>query len=183
MRLACVLWVVALVGCDVQPADIPFPEPNDLGARLFADTVIGLTKGGSVTSCNNALGACGGAPTGTSSTAPGCTGNPALGPNDGKGYALGPNDRLEVAFRCGQVLDRTVNGNPAPDLKIWATLTGSASAVIEVRKDEAEYRTLGVLAGSTNSFDLTRIPTDLARYVRITAGGLGGVEIDAVEAL
>ena len=67
---------------------------------------------------------CGGTPT----EAPICYPHPVLGPPDMMSYTLGPNGTIELAFRCGQIIDRTTGSTGLPDFRIYGTFEPNSSA-------------------------------------------------------
>ncbi|HJZ89017.1 MAG TPA: hypothetical protein VKN99_27790 [Polyangia bacterium] len=164
-------------GCSIESPKVPAPGGGDAsadgGGRVFADTVIAYTVGGQVTTCVDALPPCGAAPAGS------CASNPALGPNDGRTFDLGMGGRIELGFRCAEVVER---GSP-DDFKIWATVAMGARAVVEVSWDGSLYQVVGTLDRPDETFDLARVPIETIRFVRVSDQGAGGIAIDAVEAL
>jgi hypothetical protein len=99
-------------------------------------------------------------------------------------FDLGAGGRLEMAFRCGVVVDRTAEGGQAaPDLQIWSTVRPGGQALVEVSLDGTTYAPLDFLTSSNQTFDLARIGARYIRFVRIADEGQGGIGIDALQAL
>lgn len=177
--LLCVA-AVAIAGACVSSApviDLPNLGGLDAGSR-YADSVISLFVGGQLLDCSASLPDCdAGVPqTGV------CGGNPALGPPDGRLLSLGAGDSVALGFTCTGYVTAHAD---AGDLAVYGTLGdgGAAYAVVEVSDDGNAFEPLGILdGGSPQTFSLSTVPTDRARYVRLTGAG-AGVAIDAVQAL
>ncbi len=173
---------VSLAACGNEPPEIPPPTADALVSGGWADTLIALGDGvAAPETCTDSLPICeaGVVSTGT------CPANAALGPMDGAFHTLPPGGRLEVAFRCGAILEHpSTNGTATFDFKIWATVPEGAIAQVELSVDGSAYVSYFTLDQSDKSFDLARTnELEFARFIRIIGGDVAGIQIDAIEAL
>ena len=181
MRSWYLVLGLVLTACSVTAPSVHSPpdRPLDGGTTGFVDTVIATSLAGVEQTCVTLLPDCDG-----SLAAGACSDDSVvLGPKDGQTRMLGDGDAIEVAFRCGAVIEKGgMNAMITHELKIWATVPESGSAVVEVSLDGAKFETLDFLDTSDKEFDLERIHAQVVRYVRIRATGVG-VQLDAIEAL
>ena len=176
------LLALSLAACGSEPPEIPPPTADAIVSGGWADTLIAVGDGvAAPATCTDVLPECeaGVVSTGT------CPANAALGPMDGAFHALPRGGRLEVAFRCGAILEHpSTNGTAPMDFKIWATVPEGAIAQVELSVDGSTYVSYFTLDQSNKSFDLARTnELQFARFIRIVGGDVAGIQIDAIEAL
>jgi len=181
LALALLLGAGAVACAEPPTVDTPPGDAPDAGGRAFADTLVGYSVDGQPVTCTEGLAACG-EPAGGACA--GDAGQAAVGPNDAMRFDLGAGGRIELAFRCGLILETGgAGGTISPDFKVWATVAAGASAVVEVSFDGSRYRQLAWLDEADETFALEELGEQQVRFVRIADTGPGGIAIDAVEAL
>ena len=137
----------------------------------FADTALAWTEGGALVTCTDLRGC---PPAGA------CTQHAAVGPPNAGEFVLEARGSLEVGFLCSVLAER---GGTTPELRIHAVVPAQASAIVAVSYDGSRYEVIDELDASTLELDLARTQLTVARFVRITDTGVGGIRIDAIEAL
>ena len=172
IRLTRHAALLVLVGACASPRDVDVPNDNlpDAG-QTFADLALAWTEGGQLVTCGDLPGC---PPAGS------CTQHAAVGPPNAGEFVLEAGGTLEVGFLCSAFVER---GGTTPDLHIHAVVPATATAVVAASLDGSTYHVLGELDAMTLDFDLARTDLTVARFVRITDTGTGGIRIDALEAL
>jgi len=167
------LFLVVIGSACVPSAEVQDPGPLDVANfPPGADVIVAYSDGPQVVSCTLGLPACG-------QPAPSCGPTQVLGIPDGQSFNLPQNGVLEVAFRCGVILERGGSAGSV-DFQIFGNL-GDGTRV-QVAADDREFATLRFAGGIDPGGRLEDADMTEARYVRITAG-FGGAMIDAVDSV
>ncbi len=172
------MLVVGLSGCALEEA-IPDSTGNsgDANTSPFADLVVSFSENGLPVACGNSIGAV------CTSSSGSCSDHASLGAPDSTVFELTGQNSLEVGLLCHPIIDRSDNGGPGNDFRVWATVN-SGSAVVSVSDDGSTYTVLQNLISNDQAFDLAEQNVQFARFVRITgASSNTSISIDAIEAL
>ena len=163
--------LLALSGCTPN-GDVMVPDgvTPDAG-QTFADVALAWTQAGALVTCTELRGC---PPSGQ------CTQHAAVGAPNAVEFVLEAGGSLELGFLCSSFYER---GGTTPELRFHAVVPVQASAIVAVSYDGSRYEVLGELDATTLELDLARAQLTVARFVRVTDTGVGGIRIDAVEAL
>ena len=175
MRWVPLSFVFVTTAC--TQAGPPVPGASYQRSQVFADTVLAYSEGGDLKTCSL------GAPDCNGNTGPTCGPQTVLGPADGNTFSLEAMGRLELGVLCDAIIEN--GGLDSQDFRIVANVPPGGEAVVEVSFEGNTFYTLTTLSSSNQTFDLA-FATDaiqVARYVRISDLGDGGIEIDAIESL
>lgn len=170
------LPIALLAACSASEPGVDFDEDDPGQLDPNADTVVSFTEQGTLRTCAETVPVCDG-----SAPLEPCGQDAVLGPADGVFGALEAGGQLEVAFRCGSVLE--TGGVDSPDFSIAATVPAGSSALVQVSVEGVDYVDLAGLDSTVQQFDIGREQIDQIRFVRVIDSGAGGIEIDAFEAL
>lgn len=190
-RLAAVLALTLGAACGSESLEPPPPTADAFTRGGFADTLIATSTGAGAapTTCTNTLPECEAGALSTGS----CPANAALGPMDGTSYTVPPGGILEVAFRCGQILEHpSTDGTATYDFTVHAVLPANAEVQIELSYDGSVFTSGYGMASQPDNPDKAEWPIDLSRtaeftefvrFVRLVDHQNTGFTVDAVQAL